>query len=74
MTNMDMKHNTTWSESPIHKKVKDAGLDTAANIHCADKSGSVESYYVGCAIDLGKLEASPEMFTDTSENTEVSQD
>lgn len=40
MTDMDMKKNTTWSESSIHQKVKDAGLDTAANIHCSAQSGS----------------------------------
>ena len=36
-TDMDMENNTTWSESPIHQKIKDAGLDDAAN-HCSDQS------------------------------------
>ena len=54
MTDVDMKNNTTWSESPIHQKIKDAGLDTGANIHCPDQSGSRrEMVKVSECVDFG---------------------
>ncbi len=36
---MTMENTPKWSESPIHEKIKDAGLDSGANSHCVSPSG-----------------------------------
>ena len=66
MTDMDMKDTPkiTITATPTEgfgavKKYLNA------NIHCSDQSGSVASFHIGTAIDLGELERSPELFTDT---------